>query len=266
MEVGSSDDRIVLDPSILYWVLVPIVLVMFLQGILRQYITVLLSDEKKTLLSTLHKSLLLRRSGRLRSNGHFLPGGAYRMRKAYFVQKAFRDRTSSAEGGEGSSQQQAQTAKPDSEANPQDPFAMVGMMKQNMAGIVPNMLLMAWVSYFFSGFVLVKLPFGLSHRFKSMLQRGIYLRTLDPSYVSSLSWYFLNLFGLRGLFSLVLGDNNISDNLVPTKAMQDQMTGGANMQQVDYNQLFSVERTELEILQHDCSIPAAEHRLLAAAT
>ena len=31
----------------------------------------------------------------------------------------------------------------------QDPMAMMGMMKQNMAFMVPNMLLMGWVSYFF---------------------------------------------------------------------------------------------------------------------
>jgi hypothetical protein len=58
----------------------------------------------------------------------------------------------------------------------QDPFAMINMMKQNMAMIVPNMLMMGWVSYFFSGFVLVKLPFGLTDRYKSMLQRGIFLK------------------------------------------------------------------------------------------
>jgi len=139
----------------------------------------------------------------------------------------------------------------------QDPFAMVGMMKQNMAMIIPNMLLMAWVSYFFSGFVLVKLPFGSTDRFKSMLQRGIFLRSLDPSYVSSLSWYFINLFGLRGLFSLILGDNNVTDN---AKMMQEQMAG-TNMQQMDFNQMFSTEKTELEIIQHEFSVPTAETRL-----
>jgi len=50
------------------------------------------------------------------------------------------------------------------------------MMKQNMAMVVPNMALMAWVSYFFSGFVLVRLPFRVGENLKPMLQRGIMLK------------------------------------------------------------------------------------------
>ena len=39
-----------------------------------------------------------------------------------------------------------------------------------------------------------------------MLQRGIEgLTTLDVSYVSSLSLYFVSLFGLRGLTAMALG-------------------------------------------------------------
>jgi hypothetical protein len=47
-----------------------------------------------------------------------------------------------------------------------------------------------------------------------MFQQGIDLQSLDPSYVSSISWYFLNVFGLRGLLYILLGEGNGSFFLV----------------------------------------------------
>jgi len=49
----------------------------------------------------------------------------------------------------------------------------------------------SWITYFFSGFIVVKLPFPLTVRFKAMLQRGIETNDMDVSWVSSLSWYFV---------------------------------------------------------------------------
>ena len=58
------------------------------------------------------------------------------------------------------------------------------------------------------GVLIVKLPFPLTLRFKSMLQSGVATRDLDVQWVSSLSWYFLNLFGLQSVFIFILGNDN----------------------------------------------------------
>lgn len=54
----------------------------------------------------------------------------------------------------------------------------------------------------------VNLPFPLTLGFKSMLQRGIETPNMDVRWVSSLSWYFLNFFGLNGLTQMIIGRDN----------------------------------------------------------
>lgn len=107
---------------------------------------------------------------------------------------------------------------------------MMAGMKTQMVMMVPQMVIMGWINFFFQGFVLseclsqkffmnklnifngnlniVKLPFPLTLGFKSMLQRGIETPEMDVRWVSSLSWYFLNFFGLNGLYRLILGGEN----------------------------------------------------------
>lgn len=91
-----------------------------------------------------------------------------------------------------------------------------------------------------------------------MFQRGFDLQDLDVSYVSSMSWYILTLFGLEGLNSLILGSNTINERTM----MQQQMTGGMGQQAANKDQLFKTEKEYIELFQHHWEIEQSETRLL----
>merc|ERR1711934_534401 len=148
----------------------------------------------------------------------------------------------------------------DAMAQMQDPNMMQNMMKQNMVMIVPQIAMMGWVSYFFSGFVVGKVPFPLTDRFKMMLQRGIELSSLDVGYVSSLSLYILTLFGLRGILQIALGPNDDADD---TKIMQQQMQGGMGGPQAqDMKKIFEGETKQLELIQWESALSSIESRVM----
>jgi len=66
--------------------------------------------------------------------------------------------------------------------------------------------MMQGIQHFFSGFILLRVPFALTAGFKNMFQRGVAdLPDLEPSFVSSVSWYFLVMYGLRSFIQLVIG-------------------------------------------------------------
>ena len=77
-----------------------------------------------------------------------------------------------------------------------------------MVFVVQNMVMMLGISHFFLGFILVKVLFPLKNGFKQIFQRGLDLSTLETSYVSNVSWYFLVMFGLHAFFLLAIGDTS----------------------------------------------------------
>ncbi|KAG8936021.1 ER membrane complex subunit 3 [Tulasnella sp. 418] len=201
-----------LDPQIRDWVLFPITLVMILVGILRHYVTLLLfSTPKKQTAAAIKEQRALLRSQILRATCQNSPLPPY-----YYSRISFALSENFVKGlylKEGPRDPKAPAPPP---PNPlSDPSQMEGMMdgmKKQMAMNIPQMIIMGWISFFFHGFVMIKLPFPLTLGFKTMLQRGIETPDMDVRWVSSLSWYFLNLFGLNGIFRLILGSDNCASN------------------------------------------------------
>jgi hypothetical protein len=102
-------------------------------------------------------------------------------------------------------EEEAKKANVDDDDMP-NPLAAMDGMKGNMVFMVQNMAMMQGIQFFFSGFILLKVPFHLTMGFKQMFQRGMEgLTDLDTSYVSSVSLYFLFMYGLRAFFRLAIG-------------------------------------------------------------
>ncbi|XP_039551413.1 ER membrane protein complex subunit 3 isoform X2 [Passer montanus] len=141
-----------------------------------------------------------------------------------------------------------------------DPTMLTDMMKGNVTNVLPMILIGGWINMTFSGFVTTKVPFPLTLRFKPMLQQGIELLTLDASWVSSASWYFLNVFGLRSIYTLILGQDNAADQ---SRVMQEQMTGAAMAMPADTNKAFKTEWEALELTDHQWALEDVEEELMA---
>lgn len=239
---------LVLDTNIRDWVLLPIVVIMLLVTLLRGHVQALIKDNEKVDAEQLELRNTLARAQRLRANGRFISPAAFAMRKAHFIDEE-----------EGSL---TRTDLPSAAAQGMgNPTAMLGGMKGNVAYMVQNLFMITWVSNFFTGFVLVKVPFPLTMRFKSMTQRGVDLATLDASYISSLSWYFIVMFGLNRILPLFTGGpgGGVSDE---ERMMQMQMgMVGGGQRGFDAKKSFSTERDNLQLAKQDFLLGIQEKSL-----
>lgn len=141
--------------------------------------------------------------------------------------------------------------------------ALMNMVKGNVMNYIPQTIIMGWVNYFFAGFVVMKLPFPLTDGFKSMLQNGIATPDLNVRYVSSISWYFVNLFGLRPIYSLLMGLTE-ADAIVSQQQQQPAMPniGGPGGAKVD--KLFKGEAENIQILSHKSIFDGIVDRVVAS--
>ncbi|CAI5731196.1 unnamed protein product [Hyaloperonospora brassicae] len=243
--------EIILDPSIRDWVVLPMIIIFGCSAMVRHYVTLLLKNEKMASVEQLLPMNTIKRAQITRINSKFIAPDAFAVRKYYFTSSQKKD------GRKGALREKVKSEAMNQMMNPN---SMLEMMKGNMTFMVSNFVMMGLMGYFFGGFVLAKVPFSLTQKFKMMLQRGIEINTLDVSYVSSVSWYFLVSFGMRGFLSLVLGEMSASDD---AKAMQMQMGMGAGPNMTfDAPKAYKQERVSLRLHNHEWDLEHAEKKLL----
>ncbi|XP_077185529.1 ER membrane protein complex subunit 3-like isoform X1 [Paroedura picta] len=191
---------------------------------------------------------ILARSRLLRENGRFLTHQGFLSRKHYFndPQGGFFRKT----------KRKIQPRNPLT-----DPTMVTEMLKGNLVNVIPMILVGGWINWAFSGFVATKVPFPLTLRFKPMLQRGIHLPSLDPSWVSSASWYFLNVFGLRRVYNLILGEETAAPEQNQL-LLQDQFLGPPVPAPPDPNKAFKAEWEALELVSHQWALQDVEDQLM----
>jgi ER membrane protein complex subunit 3 len=213
---------LVLDPDIRDWVVLPLFVIIILSSLIRQsvsnYMNVATQQRVPIPLHVLRVQSLIASSSYLRLQyksliaNHIITSSQQLHQYITFRMALLRHETTylqslkdAGESNTGDGTTGTSTASP-----PVDPMMdmmmknPMSMMGNNMIFMVQNMVMMQGIQHFFSGFILLQVPFSLTIGFKSMFQKGVVdLPNLSSSYVSSVSWYFLVLYGLRSFLSLL---------------------------------------------------------------
>ncbi|QLQ82676.1 hypothetical protein HG537_0H04390 [Torulaspora globosa] len=244
--------ELTLDPKLKYWVLLPISIVMVLAGVLRQYIMDLIGPKTSGMPRVkITETQYLNKAQAFLGNGSNLSEESWRARQEYLTQTLsegkFLVKTTAEDG---------QVQNPFNDPNISD--AMMNMAKGNLASFIPQTIIMWWVNHFFAGFVLMKLPFPLTPRFKEMLQSGVMTSDLDVRWVSSISWYFISVLGLNPVYNLVLSNPN--EDQLGVMQQQDPMAGMPGQPQPEA--IAKSLASDLTIAQHESCLDNIEQRVL----
>lgn len=237
-----------LDSDIRDWVLLPLLVILLFVGLLRHYVTVLLNAknaacDKGQDVTQARNGAVAAYCRQLMGMGQFLPFNSVRERMERYTRNVLNEEI-----------------KHDQLAALSNPDMMNNMLKQNVTGMLPNILMMTIATSFFGGFVVARFPFALSAKFKGMLQQGVAIDNLDGAYSTSMSLFFLCMFALNGVLKLLLGsDADISNQAAmaqmnPAVAMAQQAQPGQDMGKV-FKQL--TEEMQYALDQHQSVIDHA---------
>lgn len=261
-----------LDPNIRNWVFIPITLITLFINLLMKYLNHFLHNTtpKPNPSKTLKESIdnfniiselksrdddikvksAINRANKFKVNYMNISERGYKARKAFFCRE-----------GEGFFNQ---TFK-GKEGEMMNPNLMFDMIKKNAVNGIYFAFIFVGVGYLFSGFILLKMPFGLTQKFRSMLQQGLNLPDLDLSYVSAISWCFILVFGLNSILQHFDGHDNHSFMKEQEQLMKNNMSMMAppmGPQSVDYGPICSAEKENIEIITHYTVLDDSVDRLL----
>mmetsp|Transcript_3805 Transcript_3805/g.8305 ORF Transcript_3805/g.8305 Transcript_3805/m.8305 type:complete len:325 (+) Transcript_3805:267-1241(+) len=263
-----------LDPSIRDWVVLPLLVIMISAGLLRTYLGQYLRAKSRKVdpIESRSRNVLQRAKRLATGGGGYLDATKWEARRRYYAGEASVGVAASEKGGylreeaDWAEESKARAEQSGDGLDAMNPMAAMEGMKGQMAFMVQNMVMMQGISHFFHGYVIIKIPFHLTLGFKQMFQRGLDLTTLDTSYVSSVSWYFLVMFGLRAFFRLVVGDP--TPDVQQSALIQHDLgraPGAAPVgpQQFDAKKALTTEADNLELARVKKSmLDDAERRLL----
>mmetsp|Transcript_32502 Transcript_32502/g.76507 ORF Transcript_32502/g.76507 Transcript_32502/m.76507 type:complete len:297 (-) Transcript_32502:951-1841(-) len=202
-----SSQNILLDSDIRDWVVLPLFVIMVSAGLLRVHVGTLLKPDPKNQSKIEQRTQSsVRATSALKTGAiHFLSSSKLESRKLAYPE-ILKDQADWCETYMEEREREKEENPSDDDDDMPNPLAAMDGMKGGMVGMVQNMVMMQGIQFFFSGFILLKVPFSLTMGFKQMFQRGLDgLSNLDTSYVSSISLYFLFMYGLRAFFRLVIG-------------------------------------------------------------
>ncbi|MCQ2816759.1 MAG: TMCO1/EMC3 family protein [archaeon] len=239
-----------LDASLRNWIFFPVTIITICVSLLMKYLSLLFSSNDQKVIPSDNKDInkfdyneemtkrdldiqvtnALSRSNLLKSNFMFLSSKGFKLRRNYFCKN---------ETG-------YFNQKHESKTDIMNPNMMFDMIKRNVTNAIYYLLMFVGGGYFFSGFILLKLPFGLTQKFRGMMQQGLNLPDVDVSYVSAISWCLILVFGLNDILQQFDGGEEYS-----MLAQQEQMFK-APMQMMgpmkDYNRIFNAEKESVNIL------------------
>jgi hypothetical protein len=273
--------NLVLDPSLKYWALLPISIAMVLFGLVRQQLNVLLSPARRLpdLDNKYKQAETVRKVALFKTHYWNLPVSSIHSRQSQLVEMLTNGSLLPAEAPAKPKQKEGDDDDDDEQQElPQavSTDAMMHMVKNQFGNMAAQYVMMGWVNYFFAGFVLMKLPFPLTFKFKQMLQSGVLTADLDVRWVSSISWYFIAMLGLNSVYNLLVADGgDIASQMMQQQQMQQQMPqqampgigggaggGGAEGERKQFESQLIKESNDVRIIPGTSVLDGIEERLL----